>query len=459
VSKIKITHACQECGAQYSKWAGQCSQCNAWNSLVEEIQQTSSRYQGYALGEPEITRMPTVTLNEETRIASGLSELDRVLGGGLVMGSVVLIGGDPGIGKSTLLIQTLSHLSQKFKVLYVSGEESLQQITLRARRLGLPEDQIDLLADTQVERILKLAQKEKPRVLVVDSIQTMHTDLLQSAPGAVGQVRESAAQLVKFAKQTGTALFLVGHVTKEGSLAGPRVLEHMVDTVLYFEGDPDNRHRVIRAVKNRFGAVNELGIFAMTEKGLKEINNPSALFLSRYDKPVAGSVIMTTKEGTRPLLVEVQALVDQSHLGNPRRVCVGLESQRLAMLLAIMHRHAGIATYDQDVFVNVAGGVRITETAADLPLLFAVLSSFRNRPLPQDLVVFGELGLAGEIRPVQGGQERLREAAKQGFKQAIIPKGNAPKTPIPGMTVYPAQSLSEAVDFFKEAAVAVTVPA
>lgn len=449
MSKQKITHACQDCGAMYSKWSGQCSNCNAWNSIVEEIQQTTSRYQGYAIGEPEVTQMTSVTLDEESRISTGLTELDRVLGGGLIIGSVVLTGGDPGIGKSTLLLQTLCHLSQSVKVLYVSGEESLQQITLRARRLGLPEENLHLLADTQVERILKLAQKEKPRVLVVDSIQTMHTDILQSAPGSVGQVRESAAQLVKYAKQTGTALFLVGHVTKEGALAGPRVLEHMVDTVLYFEGDPDNRHRVIRAVKNRFGAVNELGIFAMTEKGLKEINNPSALFLSRYDNPVPGSVVMCTKEGSRPLLVEVQALVDQSHLGNPRRVCVGLDSQRLAMLLAIMHRHAGIATYDQDVFVNVAGGVRITETAADLALLFAVLSSFRNRPLPQDLIVFGELGLAGEIRPVQGGQERLREAEKQGFKQAIIPKANAPKSPLPNMKVYAAHSLSEAIDFFK----------
>lgn len=448
MAKLKITHACQHCGAQYSKWSGQCSQCGAWNSLVEEIQMSSSRYQGYAIGEPEITRMPEVTLDEETRIASGLSELDRVLGGGLVMGSVVLIGGDPGIGKSTLLIQTLCHLSQKLKVLYVSGEESLQQITLRARRLGLPEDHIHLLADTQVERILKLAQKENPRVLVVDSIQTMHTDILQSAPGAVGQVRESAAQLVKYAKQTGTALFLVGHVTKEGALAGPRVLEHMVDTVLYFEGDPDNRHRLIRAVKNRFGAVNELGIFAMTDKGLREVSNPSAIFLSRYEKSVPGSVVMSTKEGTRPLLVEIQALVDQSFLGNPRRVCVGLESQRLAMLLAILNRHAGVATHDQDVFVNAVGGVRITETGADLALILAVLSSLRNRPLPQDLIVFGELGLGGEIRPVQGGQERLREASKHGFKYAIVPSANAPKNQ-DAMKIFAVQSLQEAVDHFK----------
>lgn len=451
MAKTKITHSCQACGAQFPKWSGQCTGCEAWNTLVEEVTTVVShaRYQGYATADPEITSMIDVTLVDDSRIPTGLQELDRVLGGGLVMGSVVLIGGDPGIGKSTLLIQTLCYLSQHMKVLYVTGEESLQQVTLRARRLGLPEDKLLLLTDTHVERILKLAKQEQPRVLVVDSIQTMHTDLLQSAPGAVGQVRESAAQLVKFAKQTGTALFLVGHVTKEGTLAGPRVLEHMVDTVLYFEGEQDSRHRVIRAVKNRFGAVNELGIFAMTDKGLREISNPSAIFLSRYENPVSGSVIMSTKEGTRPLLVEVQALVDQSHMGNPRRVCVGLDPQRLAMLLAILHRHAGIPTFDQDVFVNVVGGMRITETGADLALLLAVLSSLRNRPLPQDLIVFGELGLAGEIRPVQSGQERLREASKQGFKHAIVPGANAPKGKVGEMTVFPAQSLQEAIEHFK----------
>lgn len=450
-TKTKISHTCQSCGAQFPKWSGQCGNCNAWNSLVEEVSQTSkhARYQGYALGDPVATQMTNVTLQDECRLPSGLDELDRVLGGGLVYGSVVLIGGDPGIGKSTLLLQTLCHLSQHVKVLYITGEESLQQVTLRARRLGLPEDNLLLLADTQIERILSLAQKEKPGVIVIDSIQTMHTDLLQSAPGAVGQVRESAAQLVKFAKQTHTALFLVGHVTKEGTLAGPRVLEHMVDTVLYFEGEQDSRYRVIRAVKNRFGAVNELGIFAMTEKGLREVSNPSAIFLSRYDKPVSGSVVMVTREGSRPLLVEVQALVDQSHMGNPRRVCVGVESQRLAMLLAVLHRHAGIATYDQDVFVNVVGGVRITETGADLALLLAVLSSLRDRPLPHDLIVFGEIGLAGEMRPVQGGQERLREAAKHGFKYAIVPHANAPKNNIEGMHVIAAKSLQDAVDGFK----------
>src|SRR5579872_815690 len=320
---------------------------------------------------------------------------------------------------------------------------------MRARRLGLPEKNLLLLADTHVERILKLAQQEQPQVIVVDSIQTMHTDLLQSAPGAVGQVRESAAQLVKFAKQTHTAVFLVGHVTKEGTLAGPRVLEHMVDCVLYFEGEQDSRYRVIRAVKNRFGAVNELGIFAMTDKGLREVSNPSAIFLSRYENPVSGSVIMATREGSRPLLVEVQALVDESHMGNPRRVCVGLESPRLAMLLAVLNRHAGVTTHDQDVFVNAVGGVRITETGADLALLLAVLSSLRNRAVPHDIIIFGEVGLAGEIRPVQGGQERLREAAKHGFKMAIVPHANAPKENMGDMKVFAVQSLSEAVDHFK----------
>ena len=450
-AKTKVMHTCQSCGAQSNKWSGQCLSCNAWNSIVEEIIHTAShpRHQGYAGSEPAITNMTDVTLHEETRLASGLKELDRVLGGGLVMGSAVLIGGDPGIGKSTLLLQTLSYLSEQLKVLYVTGEESLQQVTLRARRLGLPENNLLLLTDTHVERILKLAQEQKPRAIVVDSIQTMHTDLLQSAPGAVGQVRESAAQLVKFAKQTGTALFLVGHVTKEGTLAGPRVLEHMVDTVLYFEGEQDSRYRVIRAVKNRFGAVNELGIFAMTDKGLREVSNHSAIFLSRYENPVPGSVIMATREGSRPLLVEVQALVDQSHMANPRRVCVGLESQRLAMLLAVLHRHAGIATYDQDVFVNAVGGVRITETGADLALLLAVLSSLRNRPVPHDTIIFGEIGLAGEIRPVQGGQERLREAAKHGFKNAIIPHANIPKIKLDGIQIFGAQSLQEAVECFK----------
>jgi DNA repair protein RadA/Sms len=451
MSKTKIIYSCQNCGAQYPKWTGQCTSCNGWNSLVEEAQQSSrpSRYQGYAIGETTIIPMTDVSLQNEMRIPSGLAELDRVLGGGLVTGSAVLLGGDPGIGKSTLLLQTITHLSKNLKVLYVTGEESLQQIALRAHRLSLKENRIHLLADTQIEKILALAQEEKPNVLVIDSIQTMHTELLQSAPGSVGQVRESAAQLVKFAKQTHTALFLVGHVTKEGTLAGPRVLEHMVDTVLYFEGEQDNQYRVIRAVKNRFGAVNELGIFAMTEKGLREVSNPSAIFLSRYEHPTPGSIIMATKEGTRPLLVEIQALVDQSYLTNPRRVCVGLEPHRLAMLLAVLHRHGGVTTYDQDVFINAVGGMRVSETAADLPILLSVLSSLRNRALPPDLIVFGEVGLAGEIRPVSGGQERLREAAKHGFKTAIIPQANAPKGKIDEMKILAVQSVSQVLEHFK----------
>jgi DNA repair protein RadA/Sms len=452
MAKSKTLYVCQDCGAQHNKWSGQCSGCSEWNTLVEETRQASSshpRYQGYAIGDPTITNMVDVTLHEEARTSSGIKELDRVLGGGLISGSAILIGGDPGIGKSTLLLQAVCNLSQSIKVLYVTGEESLQQVTLRARRLNLPEKNLLLLADTQIERILKLAQQEKPSILVVDSIQTMHTDLMQSAPGSVGQVRESAAQLVKFAKQTDTTLFLVGHVTKEGTLAGPRVLEHMVDTVLYFEGEQDSRYRVIRAVKNRFGAVNELGIFAMTDKGLREVSNPSAIFLSRYEHPVAGSVIMATQEGSRPLLVEVQALVDQSHMANPRRVCVGLESPRLAMLLAVLHRHAGITTYDQDVFVNAVGGVKINETGADLALLLAVLSSMRNKPLPNDILVFGEVGLAGEIRPVQAGQERLREASKHGFKKAIVPSANAPKGNVGELEVCAVHSLQQAIEHFK----------
>jgi DNA repair protein RadA/Sms len=360
----------------------------------------------------------------------------------------VLIGGDPGIGKSTLLIQTLSAMTDEMGVrtLYVTGEESVQQVSLRARRLGLNTNGLRVLTETNIEGILKLASVEQPQVMVIDSIQTVYTDSLQSAPGAVAQVRESAAQLVRYAKQTGTAIFLVGHVTKEGALAGPRVLEHMVDTVLYFEGDSGSRIRVIRAVKNRFGAVNELGVFAMTDKGLREVSNPSAIFLSRHAKDVAGSVIMVTREGTRPLLVEVQALVDASHLSNPRRVTVGLESNRLAMLLAVFHRHGGVATYDQDVFVNVVGGVRISETGADLAILLAVLSSLRDRPLPRDLVVFGEVGLAGEIRPVQNGPERLREAAKHGFQRAIVPAANAPKKGISGIAITGLTRIQEALE-------------
>ena len=389
--------------------------------------------------------MSEVSLDEKTRTSSGLRELDRVLGGGLVQGSVILIGGDPGIGKSTLLLQTLAAIRQ-LKSLYVSGEESVEQITLRARRLHLDETGFRLLTETNVDAILDTAEIEKPQLLVMDSIQTLFSERIQSAPGSVAQVRECAARLVNFAKQTNTAVFMIGHVTKEGALAGPRVLEHMVDTVLYFEGEPGSRHRILRAVKNRFGAVNELGVFVMTEMGLKGVSNPSALFLSRHDTPVSGSTIMVTLEGTRPLLVEIQALVDESHLANPRRIAVGFEQQRLAMLLAVLHKHGGVPMYDQDVFINVVGGIRVTETGADLPVLLAALSSFRNKPLPADLAVFGEVGLAGEIRPVSNGLERLQAALKHGFTRAIIPRANTPRRPQVPMDLFSAQRLHDVLD-------------
>lgn len=452
MAKDKIIYTCTQCGSQSPKWAGQCGDCGAWNSMVETVEakvSTHPRFSGYA-GDARgatVERLADVECHDEARITTGLSELDRVLGGGLVSGSVTLIGGDPGIGKSTILLQTLSYLASRMSVLYVTGEESKQQVSMRAQRLGLQADDLRLLTETSVERMLSVARKEQPRILAVDSIQTVYTDVLQSAPGSVGQVRESAAQLVRYAKQNDTALFLVGHVTKEGTLAGPRVLEHMVDSVLYFEGDAGNRYRVIRAIKNRFGAVNELGVFAMTDKGLREVSNPSAIFLSRHEEPVPGSVIMVTREGSRPMLVEVQALVDESHTSNPRRVTLGLEQNRLAMLLAVLHRHGGVAMYDQDVFVNVVGGVRVSETGADLPVLLAVLSSFRNRALPEDLVAFGEVGLAGEIRPVPNGLERLREASKHGFKRAIVPAANAPrKGEVKGMEIIPVQRLEQAID-------------
>jgi DNA repair protein RadA/Sms len=408
---------------------------------------TTGRFGGYGgTAEAAVRTLASIATGTETRLTTGLDELDRVLGGGLVAGSVVLIGGDPGIGKSTLLLQALASLSARVPALYVTGEESAEQVSLRARRLGVSGDRLRLLTETGVERILAHAATERPRVMVVDSIQTLYTELLQSAPGSVAQVRESAAQLVRHAKRSDTAVFLVGHVTKEGALAGPRVLEHMVDTVLYFEGEVGSQFRLIRAIKNRFGAVNELGVFAMTDRGLKPVSNPSAIFLSRHDQEVAGSGILVTREGTRPLLVEVQALVDQSPLANPRRVALGLEQNRLAMLLAVLHRHGGIAMYDQDVYVNVVGGVRVTETAADLPTLLAVLSSFRDRPLPGDLVAFGEVGLAGEVRPVPSGQERLREAAKHGFRRALVPHANAPKRGVEGLEIVPVRRLAEALE-------------
>ena len=448
MAKIKSVYTCNECGASSPKWVGQCPSCNAWNTLYEAVVTSSSTFHAARqFGAPSSARyLAEVTPERIARIPTGISELDRVLGGGLVSGSVVLIGGDPGIGKSTLLTQALTTIGQTTQVLYVSGEESTEQIALRAQRLGLKGDRLRLLTENQVENIIACAQNEHPQVIVVDSIQTMFTELLQSAPGSVAQVRESAAQLVRFAKQTGTALFLVGHVTKEGTLAGPRVLEHMVDTVLYFEGDTGSAYRIVRAIKNRFGAVNEIGVFAMTEAGLREVGNPSAMFLSRQTQTVPGSVVLATQEGTRPLLVEVQALVDQSHLANPRRVCVGLDANRLAMLLAVLHRHGGIATFDQDVFVNVVGGVRIMETAADLAILAATVSSMRNRPLGRELVVFGEVGLAGEVRPVQRGQERIKEALKLGFRRALVPAANMPKKNMDEITLVPVRRLSEALD-------------
>lgn len=449
MSKTKQQYECSACGSIQPKWSGQCPDCGAWNTLQEAVSPAAApgkgaRFAGYA-GESRVRAMAEVALEQDPRSSTGIDEFDRVLGGGLVHGSVVLIGGDPGIGKSTILLQTLATL-EELAGLYVTGEESLQQVTLRARRLQLPSERLRLLTETNVERILAIAAQERPQVMVIDSIQTIYTEALQSAPGSVAQVREAAAQLVRYAKQTNTALFIVGHVTKEGTLAGPRVLEHMVDTVLYFEGDPGGRYRVLRAVKNRFGAVNELGVFAMSDRGLKGVSNPSAIFISRHEQPVAGSVVMVTREGTRPMLVEVQSLVDESHGQNPRRIAVGLEQNRLSMLLAVMHRHGGIAMFDQDVFVNVVGGVRVTETGADLPVLLAALSSFRDRPLPSDLVVFGEVGLAGEVRPVPNGQERLKEAAKHGFKRAIVPHANAPKHGLEGIEVIGAQRLREAIE-------------
>ncbi|MDX1496064.1 MAG: DNA repair protein RadA [Salinisphaeraceae bacterium] len=451
MAKSKTIYTCEQCGGQQPKWAGQCPDCGAWNSLAEGVVNTppkaakAIRARGYA-GETQVRLLKDVALSETPRTHTGLKEMDRVLGGGLVPGSVTLIGGDPGIGKSTLLLQVLVALQEKLAALYITGEESLEQVHLRARRLGLPETELGLLAETCVERILDIAEQAKPQLLVIDSVQTIFSEEITSAPGSVSQLRESAAALVRFAKQTGTAVILVGHVTKEGVIAGPRVLEHMVDTVLYFETDRGNRYRVIRAAKNRFGAVNELGVFAMTDAGLKEVSNPSAIFLSRHSKPVSGSIVMVTREGSRPMLVEVQALVDESHLNNPRRVTLGPDANRLAMLLAVLHRHGGIAMADQDVFVNVVGGMRVTEPAADLPVLLAALSSLRDRPIAADMVAFGELGLSGEIRPVQGGEERIKEAAKHGFKRAIVPKANAPRKPIEGIEVMAVERLSQALD-------------
>ena len=452
MAKAKTNYTCTECGGVSNKWAGQCPACTRWNTLVETLVETggANRYsnpahQGLAQTAP-VLLLAEIDALEVPRFGTGIEEFDRVLGGGLVTGGVVLIGGDPGIGKSTLLLQALANLSHSKSVLYVSGEESGAQIALRAKRLGVDAKELKLQAEIQLEKILQTLAELKPQVAVIDSIQTVYSDALSSAPGSVAQVRECAAQLTRMAKQTGITVILVGHVTKEGALAGPRVLEHMVDTVLYFEGDTHSSFRLVRACKNRFGAVNELGVFAMTEKGLKGVANPSALFLSQHDKQVPGSCVMVTQEGTRPLLVEIQALVDTSHLPNARRLSVGLEQNRLAMLLAVLHRHAGIAAFDQDVFINAVGGVKITEPAADLAVLLAINSSMRNKPLPRGLVVFGEVGLAGEIRPAPRGQERLREAAKLGFSLAMIPKANMPKQPIAGMTILAVDRIDEAFE-------------
>lgn len=448
-AKTKTAYVCSDCGSEYSKWQGQCVDCQGWNTITEfrlpAATAAQPRFEGYSGKRSEVQQLGEIDLANVPRITTGIEEFDRVLGGGLVPGSVVLIGGHPGAGKSTLLLQTLCHLAQKLDALYVTGEESLQQVALRAKRLELPTDKLKLLSETSVEAICAAAQEHRPKLLVVDSIQVMHLADISSAPGSVSQVRESAAYLTRFAKQTDAAVLMVGHVTKDGSLAGPKVLEHMIDCSIMLEGTSDSRFRTLRGIKNRFGAVNELGVFAMLETGLREVKNPSAIFLSRAEELAAGSLVMVVWEGTRPLLVEIQALVDQSQFGHPRRVTVGLDQNRLSMLLAVLHRHGGLHTGDQDVFVNVVGGVKVLETSADLALLLAVVSSFKDRPLPRDLIAFGEVGLSGEIRPVPSGQERLQEAVKHGFKRAIVPKANVPKEGIPGMEVVGVAKLSEAL--------------
>ena len=451
MAKPKTVYVCTECGGQSAKWQGQCPHCAEWNTLVESVAESApaSRFAAVA-GSGALQVLSEIQPREEARIATGMEEFDRVLGGGLVQGGVVLIGGDPGIGKSTLLLQALARLAASHLVLYVSGEESAEQVALRANRLQLDARGLLLLTEINLEKIVAALKTRQPRVAVMDSIQTLYSDVLQSAPGSVAQVRECAAQLTRLAKQSGITIVFVGHVTKEGALAGPRVLEHIVDTVLYFEGDPNSSFRLIRAFKNRYGAVNELGVFAMTERGLKGVSNPSALFLSQHGQPVAGSCVLVTQEGTRPLLVEIQALVDFAHSPSPRRLCVGLEQNRLAMLLAVLHRHAGIVCFDQDVFVNAVGGVRISEPAADLAVLLAVISSMKNRPLPDKLVVFGEIGLAGEVRPAPRGQERLKEAAKLGFTRALIPKANTPRQPVAGIEILAVDRVEQALERVRE---------
>ena len=456
MAKDKSIFTCTDCGGTTPRWLGKCPACGAWNTLIESTVDSSgsskNRYtsQFQALAKTsELTKLGDIEATDIDRTATGLEELDRALGGGVVEGGVVLIGGDPGIGKSTLLLQALDALQRKgMNTLYVTGEESGAQVALRSRRLGLDNSQVQVLTEIQLEKILATLQTERPNIAVIDSIQTVYSDQLTSAPGSVAQVRECAAHLTRAAKASGTAIVLVGHVTKEGALAGPRVLEHMVDTVLYFEGDTHSSFRLIRAIKNRFGAVNEIGVFAMTEKGLKGVSNPSAIFLSQHEEPVAGSCVMVTLEGTRPLLVEIQALVDSGG-PSPRRLSVGLERDRLAMLLAVLHRHAGVACMDQDVFVNAVGGVRISEPAADLAVMLAITSSLRGKPLPKGFIAFGEVGLAGEVRPAPRGQERLKEAAKLGFTVAVVPKANAPKKNdknFEGLTIYPVDRIEDAMN-------------
>lgn len=451
MAKEKSIYVCGECGASSPKWLGKCPGCGAWNTLVESVAEAApgkNRFQSLARTQPVAT-LSEIEASEIAHQGTGIAELDRALGGGIVEGGVVLIGGDPGIGKSTLLLQALDALSRSVKTLYVTGEESGAQVALRSRRLGLEASPVRVLAEIQLERILATIEAEQPAVCVIDSIQTLYSDQLASAPGSVAQVRECAAQLTRTAKASGTAIVLVGHVTKDGALAGPRVLEHIVDTVLYFEGDTHSSFRLVRAIKNRFGAVNEIGVFAMTERGLKGVSNPSAIFLSSHGEPVPGTCVLVTLEGTRPLLVEIQALVDAGG-PSPRRLSVGLDRDRLAMLLAVLHRHAGIAAFDQDVFVNAVGGVRISEPAADLAVLLAIQGSLRARPLPRGFFAFGEVGLAGEVRPAPRGQERLREAAKLGFSVAVVPSANAPKKPIEGLTIHAVDRVEQAIHVVRE---------
>ncbi len=448
MARPKTQYVCTDCGGISPKWSGQCPHCSAWNTLQETAADdkaaTRNRFASLA-PTAGVQTLGSVATESIDRLPTGSEEFDRVLGGGLVVGSVVLIGGDPGIGKSTLLLQALAHLCASQPVLYVSGEESAGQVALRARRLGLAAEAMPLLTEIALERIVPVLESRRPAVVVIDSIQTLYSEALTSAPGSVSQVRECAAQLTRLSKQLGCAIVMIGHVTKEGTLAGPRVLEHMVDTVLYFEGDTHSSFRLVRAFKNRFGAVNELGVFAMTDRGLRGVSNPSALFLSQHSQPVPGTCVLITQEGSRPLLVEVQALVDTAHVPNPRRLSVGLEGTRLALLLAVLHRHAGIALFDQDVFVNAVGGVRIGEPAADLAVVLAVVSSLKGKPLPRGLAVFGEVGLAGEIRPAPRGQERLREAAKLGFSRALVPKANLPKKPLEGLPTIGVDRIDEAL--------------